>query len=181
VGCGDGSLAAALAEAGARVTALDAEARMLAAARAQVTDGIAFVRGDALHLPFADETFDRVTAVALLCFVPDARAAVAEMARVLRPGGRLVIGELGRFNLWSAVRRVRGWLGSSVWRRARFRTGRELRALVEAAGLSAERACGAIFYPPHRWCAQLLSPLDRRIGRRTSAGAAFVAIAAVRP
>ena len=64
-------------------------------------------------------------------------AQFEEMRRVLgsteRPGGRLVIGELGRWSLWAAIRRVRGWLGSPTWRAARFRSASDLRALVQGA------------------------------------------------
>jgi hypothetical protein len=57
-----------------------------------------------------------------------------EMTRVLRPGGRLVVGELGRWNLWAAKRRMSGWPGSSIWRSAAFRTVRALKDLATDAG-----------------------------------------------
>ncbi len=47
--------------------------------------------GDAQHLTFPDATFDTVLATLTLCSIPDDHAAVREMARVLRPGGRLVL------------------------------------------------------------------------------------------
>jgi ubiquinone/menaquinone biosynthesis C-methylase UbiE len=50
-----------------------------------------FFLGDAVELPFQDESFDAVTAAQLLCFVPDVARALSEMFRVLRPGGRLVV------------------------------------------------------------------------------------------
>jgi hypothetical protein len=58
-----------------------------------------------------------------------------EMARVLKPGGRLIIGELGRWSLWAAHRRIRGWLGYPTWRVAMFRTATELRELARVARL----------------------------------------------
>ncbi|WP_137128515.1 hypothetical protein [Roseomonas sp. HF4] len=57
------------------------------------------------------------------------------MARVLRPGGRLVIGELGRWSLWAARDRIRGWLGSRLWRRSAFHSAADLRRAAEGAGL----------------------------------------------
>ena len=48
-------------------------------------------RGDAQALDFPDDSFDTVVATLALCSIPDDRAAVREMARVLRPGGRLVL------------------------------------------------------------------------------------------
>ena len=51
-------------------------------------------RGDATALPFEDASFDAVVLTAVLGEIPDQAAAVGEIARVLRPGGRLVVGEL---------------------------------------------------------------------------------------
>jgi ubiquinone/menaquinone biosynthesis C-methylase UbiE len=116
-GCGDGVLTAALAQRGAVVTGVDADPRMLAASRARVQEmavAVEFVEGDIRALPFPDAAFDVVIAVTVLCFVPHAERAVREMARVLKPGGRMVFGELGRWNLWAARRRVSGWLGSAT-------------------------------------------------------------------
>jgi ubiquinone/menaquinone biosynthesis C-methylase UbiE len=47
--------------------------------------------GDAQHLTFPDASFDTVVATLTVCSIPDDQAAVAEMARVLRPGGRLAL------------------------------------------------------------------------------------------
>lgn len=99
VGCGDGELACALAARGGDVIGLDPNPAMLAAARERAAAAnvpAVFQAGRAEALPFADASFDIVSAVTVLCFVPDARKALREMARVLRPGGRLVMGELGR-------------------------------------------------------------------------------------
>ena len=49
------------------------------------------VQGDALHLPFADGTFDRVIASEVLEHIPDDVAAMTELARVLRPGGTMAV------------------------------------------------------------------------------------------
>jgi len=51
-------------------------------------------RGDATALPFDDASFDAVVLTAVLGEIPDQDAAIGEVARVLRPGGRLVVGEL---------------------------------------------------------------------------------------
>ena len=63
---------------------------MVAMARALCPGG-RFVQGDAADLPFEDASFDVVTAAQLLCFLPNPDRALAEMRRVLRPGGRVVI------------------------------------------------------------------------------------------
>jgi ubiquinone/menaquinone biosynthesis methyltransferase len=87
--CGTGDIAFALAARGARVVGLDITHRMLQLAR---TKGAAarFVTGDMLALPFRDEAFDVVTTGYGLRNVPDIPRAIAEMRRVLRPGGVLL-------------------------------------------------------------------------------------------
>ena len=103
------------------------------------------------------------------------------MARVLKPGGRLVIGELGRWNLWAAHRRIRGWLGNTTWQAATFRTASELRGLVDAAGLDVVQIRGAVHYPPWAFAAQLLTHIDLRLGSNSTVGAAFIAVSATKP
>lgn len=181
-GCGDGVLICAVASRGAVATGVDPDPAMLAAARARASkDGIkaAFLDGRVERLPFPDASFDVVAAITVLCFVSDAAGALREMARVLRPGGRLVLGELGRWSLWAAIRRLRGWLGAATWKAARFRTAGELRVLAEEAGLSVTAIRGAVFYPPVGILARVLAPLDAWLGRLTTVGAAFIAMSAV--
>lgn len=184
VGCGDGALAAAAARAGARVTGLDRSADVLAVARARAAAGGLAVElqvGDARSLPFPAGRFDVVVAVTVLCFVDDPARAIGEMARVLRPGGVLVVGELGRWSAWAAWRRLRSWFAPTAWRRARFWSTGELRALVAGAGLVPGAERGAAFYPPLGAAARLLERLDPSLGRVTRFGAAFVALAGRRP
>lgn len=124
VGCGDGLLAVELAKRGADVTCIDQSSSMIAAAGARARrEGVRplFAVADAQRLPFAG-SFDAVIAVTVLCFVKDAPVAVTEMARSLRPGGQLILGELGKWSLWAAQRCIRGRLGSEVWAEATFRT-----------------------------------------------------------
>lgn len=147
VGCGDGELAPKLNRLGAIVTGVDMDPIMIAAAHRRSdmeNTQLRLVEGRAEQLPFNDESFDCVLAVTVLCFVRDGERAVAEMARVLKAGGHLVIGELGRWSLWAVYRRVRGWLGNSTWQATTFRTSRELRPLTQAAGLQVVEVRGAI-------------------------------------
>lgn len=97
VGCGFGleslRLARAVAPGGA-VTGVDASARFVAEARRRAAaDGLAvtFVEGDATALPFPDGAFDVARAERVLVYVPDPDAAIAEMVRVTRPGGRIAV------------------------------------------------------------------------------------------
>ena len=184
VGCGDGAYAMVAAQRGARVAGVDTSPQMIEAAQRRAVEQdvqIDLRVADAAALPFDDGSFDVVLAVTVLCFVADANMALRELARVLAPDGRLVIGELGRWSAWAVLRRLRGWAGSRLWRAARFRTAGQLRRLVEQAGLRVDEMHGAVFYPPQATLARLLAPVDMRLGRATTFGAAFIALVAVKP
>lgn len=88
--CGTGNAAAVAAAQGARVTGHDGSQRLLAVARERVPDG-EFVHGDMGDLPFADAAFDAAVSVFGIIFARPAEPAVAELARVVRPGGRVAI------------------------------------------------------------------------------------------
>jgi 2-polyprenyl-6-hydroxyphenyl methylase/3-demethylubiquinone-9 3-methyltransferase len=91
VGCGGGLLAPHVAGKGYRHVGVDLVTSALEQAAAH---GIAVVRGDALRLPLADGFADVVSAGELLEHVPDLSGAVAEVCRILRPGGLLVLDTL---------------------------------------------------------------------------------------
>ncbi len=94
---GTGVSTAELARSGARAVACDFSLGMLRAGRAhRARAAVPFVAGDALHLPFADEAFDAATISFGLRNVADTTQALGEMARVVRPGGRLVVCEFSR-------------------------------------------------------------------------------------
>jgi SAM-dependent methyltransferase len=91
-GCGAGPLFAALRDRGAIVTGIDQSAGMLAVARRRLGDDadlrVAELGGP---LPFPDDTFDDVTASLVLHYLEDWGPALAELRRVLKPGGRLIV------------------------------------------------------------------------------------------
>ena len=91
-GCGAGPLSAALRDRGALVTGIDKSAGMLALARRRLGDD-ADLRVAELGrpLPFPDGAFDDVTASLVLHYLEDWGPALAELQRVLRPGGRLIV------------------------------------------------------------------------------------------
>lgn len=80
--------------AGVELTGVDLSPRMLEIARDRAAGlgiPVTLLEGDAEALPFDDGAFDTVVCALGLCSIPDNRRAVAEMARVLRPGGRLLL------------------------------------------------------------------------------------------
>jgi demethylmenaquinone methyltransferase / 2-methoxy-6-polyprenyl-1,4-benzoquinol methylase len=108
--CGTGDLALADRKAGGEVTGLDFSERMLERARRK-SDRIEWVRGDALALPFDDASFDAATIGFGIRNVDDLDMGLRELARVVRPGGRLAVLEITRptgvlrpfFRLWFDV------------------------------------------------------------------------------
>ncbi len=181
-GCGTGVYTAWLGGRGLAVTGVDADPRMLAVAGAPVPPAT-HDQGDVTELPFGDGEFDLTLAIAVLCFLTAAQRerAARELLRVTRPGGRVVIGELARFSVWAAQRRVKGWLGSPTWRATRFTTGGELERLLRGAGAGLVTTRYGLYLPPldRPWLAARADRLERLARPLGPIGAAFVAVRAV--
>ncbi|MEU9835281.1 class I SAM-dependent methyltransferase [Streptosporangium sp. NPDC048047] len=91
-GCGSGPLSAALRDRGAVVTGFDASAKMLELARRRLGDDADLRLADLSDpLPFPDASFDDVVASLVLHYLEDWTAPLAELRRVLKPGGRLIV------------------------------------------------------------------------------------------
>ena len=93
VGCGEGRFSRLLTERGIQVTGIDPTDSLLNRARELDPDGI-YLSVVAEQLPFPDEAFDLVVSCLTLVDIPDYRSAISEMARVLAPGGHLLIANL---------------------------------------------------------------------------------------
>jgi SAM-dependent methyltransferase len=94
VGCGTGNVALIGARAGAHVTAVDPSARLLAVARVLADAeglGVQLLPGDAASLPLPDKSVDAVLSNFAVIFASEPGTAVAEMVRVLKPEGRIVL------------------------------------------------------------------------------------------
>jgi demethylmenaquinone methyltransferase/2-methoxy-6-polyprenyl-1,4-benzoquinol methylase len=92
VATGTGMVARALVSRyGCSVVGLDQSEEMLGRARAVVGERVELVRGEAERLPFADGEFDALTFTYLLRYVDDPAATMSELARVVRPGGRIAM------------------------------------------------------------------------------------------
>jgi demethylmenaquinone methyltransferase/2-methoxy-6-polyprenyl-1,4-benzoquinol methylase len=111
VATGTGLVAQELLRRGFRVTGLDQSAEMLARARERFGERVALVEGSADELPFDDASFDHLTFTYLLRYVDDPAATLAELARVVRPGGTIAMLEFGvprgvwrpAWNVWVGV------------------------------------------------------------------------------
>lgn len=141
IGVGSGRFAAPL---GIRV-GLDPSPAMLVYAAAR---GLAVVQGVAENLPFADACFDHALVVTTLCFVDSPEQMLAEAHRVLKPGGRLVIGFVDRDSVighhYLAHQRE-----SDFYRSATFYASDELEQLLIKCGFAV-----------HSWGQTLFSPLS---------------------
>jgi SAM-dependent methyltransferase len=135
IGCGTGHFTRWLAAQGLEVSGLDLSAAMLAEARK--LNGLTYVVGDALKLPFPDSAFDMTVSVTTLEFVTDPLRALIEAFRVARHG--LILGVLNR---WSLLARRYRASGKPLWQSARFFSPFELSALVrQSAGRRLEHLC----------------------------------------
>jgi ArsR family transcriptional regulator len=96
LGCGTGQVASALAPFVSRVIAVDRSGEMLQAARRRLREvrSVEVKRGSLEALPIADDELDAATLLLVLHHLPDPGAALAEAARVLKPGGRLLISDM---------------------------------------------------------------------------------------
>jgi ubiquinone/menaquinone biosynthesis C-methylase UbiE len=135
-GCGPGGNGAWLTRHG-RVVAVDHAADALRFVRSGRPE-LAPVRADLQALPFPDRVFDVVVTITVLYSVPDDAAALAELARVLRPGGVALVLEPA----FPALRRAHD---TTVHTRRRYRRA-ELAAAAAGAGLTVERATYAFSF-----------------------------------
>ena len=183
VGCGGGVYAVEVSQRGGKLFGLDRSLPMLEAARTRAISAgacVGWCQGAAQSLPFRDASFDLVLAVTALCWIPEPVVALKEMNRVLRPGGAVIVGELGRWSLWALARRFRGWLGAGTWKRAHFWTARELRELLVGAGLRAGDVRGAVYYPPSETLSRLMGCIEGASARLGPYGAAFIAVRSIK-
>ena len=152
VACGTGDFCRELEKAGLRAVGLDYSAGMLARARTSAP----LVRGNALSLPAGDGSFDGITSGFALRNVTDLQKTFEEMARVLRPGGRIALLEVSRpgnplmrAGHYVYFNRIVPLIGGLLSDRAAYRylpasadylpATEELKAMLTTAGLQAPR------------------------------------------
>jgi ubiquinone/menaquinone biosynthesis C-methylase UbiE len=177
-GIGTGRIAIPLAQRGYQVTGIDVSDQMLSVlaerlAQARPPLRVAFQKGDVTDLPFADATFDMVLAVHLFYFVADWRRAADEIARVVRPGGVIVLMHTGTGaevpGLNERYKQLCAELGCPI-RPVGASSTNEVIERYARQGLGAERIGGA-----WQWTARIR--LDEALGYMRARAYAFTAVA----
>jgi ubiquinone/menaquinone biosynthesis C-methylase UbiE len=136
-GCGTGLFTFDLLSAGAQVVGLELSLPMLErAGRRYAGYPFHMARGNMSHLPFGDHAFHKAVSVTAIEFIEDARGAIAELFRVTRPGGRIVVATLNSLSPWAVRRKQAAEKGHSIFRHVRFRSPEELEALAPVAGVT---------------------------------------------
>jgi len=131
VGCGSGVFTMDVLSCGADIVGLDISHPMLTRA-ADKTSGRQFagVVGDMVSLPFPDDMFDKVFSMTAIEFAADAKQAVAELHRVVRKGGSVVLASLNSQSPWAERRLKEGEDGHTLFQNIMFRSPDELASLV---------------------------------------------------
>lgn len=132
-GCGTGVFTSDILESGARVVGLDESLPMLERAGQKLT-GLPFqmVLGDMLHLPFPQESFNKAVSITALEFISPAEHSVAELFRVTRKRGIIVVATLNSLSPWASRRVAQAKEKRTIFQKAIFRSPEELRSLASA-------------------------------------------------
>ncbi|MDA3788596.1 MAG: class I SAM-dependent methyltransferase [Desulfobacula sp.] len=145
VGCGTGVFTIDVIAQGSRITGIDISEPMLRKAIHKigkigspvktaeiVTTDFTGICADMCVLPFADNSFDKVLSMTAIEFIEDANKAVAELDRVTRQGGTIVLTTLNSLSPWAEQRRKAAENGHDLFQKIFFRSPDEMRSLVPA-------------------------------------------------
>lgn len=129
-GCGTGIFTRDLFSAGAKVAGLELSFPMAHRAKWKLQEHpIQIVQGDMTWLPFTDGAFDKTISLTAIEFIENARAAIDELFRVTKAGGRILVATLNSLSPWARRREAAAKHGHPLFRHAIFRSPDELRAL----------------------------------------------------
>ncbi|NJE61377.1 methyltransferase domain-containing protein [Thermococcus sp. 21S7] len=178
LGCGTGDYTLELKRRGFDVIGLDASEGMLKVARKK---GVECIKGDAYSLPFPDGSFDLVLSVTMFEFIHEPERVVAEINRVLKPGGEVLIATMNGRSAWFLFKRLKSLFVETAYRYARFYTPAELESLLRNAGFVDVESAGVIYFPSFWPFLGLAEGLDRKFHRHCRSLAAFIAVRGVKP
>lgn len=179
LGCGTGRLTVPLAECVGHVTALDLSRQMLAVTRRRLeergtADRVSLVEGSAKEVAFRNGEFDVIVSFNTINHIPGYEDVVYEAARMLRPGGALVLGYPSLLSLYFPYAMLTNLLRKSP-RRGVYtrwpRTGR-IRSAAKKCGLYMDSARGGFHFPPLRneVVARVVAAGLERVGRLCESG-----------
>jgi len=146
VGCGTGNFSIKLAEQGAVVIGIDVSEEMLSIARTKTGAlPISYKNMDLYQLEFQDNTFDAVFSMAAFEFVEFPERALSELFRVLKPGGKLLVGTIHLDSAWGRLYTSDYFQRETVFKHATFKTLEEMAAYYPES-LKQTKEC--LFLPP---------------------------------
>jgi ubiquinone/menaquinone biosynthesis C-methylase UbiE len=130
-GCGTGIFTLDLLSAGSRVIGLELSLPMLRRAGLKAAAApFQMVQGDMRRLPFADNSFDKTISVTAIEFLDDAQGGIAELFRVTKPGGLVVVAGLNSLSPWARRRIAAAKEGHPIFEHVRFRSPAEMADLA---------------------------------------------------
>jgi ubiquinone/menaquinone biosynthesis C-methylase UbiE len=150
LGCGAGEFFQDLRRAGFSVVGADFSAEMVRLAAEKGGGDVSVVRADASHLPFRPRAFRALIAVGLLEYLPDDEAPLAEISRIMEPGGKVVVtlrnARCLERRLWKEYAR-RGWMNRKLAGLFREHCVKEFRARLDRMGFTDFEYRFCHFYP----------------------------------
>lgn len=131
VGCGTGVFTEDVLDYGTTVVGIDLSVPMLGIALERTLDqDFCGLCSDMCALPFPDNSFDKVFSMTAIEFVADAEKAIAELDRVTRKGGCIVVTTLNSLSPWAVERHKKAQDGHSLFQNVCFRSPQDMRLLV---------------------------------------------------
>ena len=132
-GCGTGIFTCDVLASGASVSGIDLSFPMVKRAKMRATgSGFYPACSDMNCLPFADDCFDRVFSMTAIEFVEDARKVIAELERVTKKGGVIVVSTLNSLSPWAERRKKKADQGHDLFKQIYFRSPEEMKNLIPA-------------------------------------------------
>ena len=110
--------------------------------------GLEVILADARKLPFRTGAFDTVVSSFTICFVDNVRLMLLESSRVLKRGGRFILGEIASDSAWGKIYSREGMKGHRFYGKARFFTFGKTMSLLGRTGFVVEKVLGTIDYRP---------------------------------
>ncbi|NPA39916.1 MAG: methyltransferase domain-containing protein [Thermodesulfobacteria bacterium] len=179
LGCGTG-LFTELVLSAKKVFGLDLSKNMLAIAKDKLKKAY-FVNGDAYFLPFKSSIFDFVLSITVFEFIKEPEKVISEIYRVLKPGGKTLIGTMNANSSWFFFKRLKSIFVETAYRYARFYTPYELERLFKKAGFVEVETRGIIYFPSFFPFLKLAEKLDEKLNKVLKFAGAFILLRATKP